>query len=370
MKKAIGRYLPAAAAVLCFLVVLTGAPAAQEGVRDGLTLSLRMAIPALFPFFLTAGLLTGTGVTAALGRLFRRPLSALYGLPGEAAGPLLLGLTGGYPIGAASTAALYRAGSLRREEAERLLGFCNNTGPAFLVGVCGAGLLGSAQTGLVLYAVHVLSALITGLAMTSSGPVRRQAARPALAIPKERFPVLFTRVVGESFSTCLAVAGFITAFSVVRALLVQSGALTLLSHLLALVCTALGLPADLASPFLTGMLEMTCGLALLPELHLPMRLLLPVMSALTAFGGLSVWGQTMSAVAGTDLRLWRCFLGKCLHAALAATLAAIWCALRPRALPAFAAEGALPLLPSWTVLFPAFIILLTFTYGKLRRSRV
>ena len=44
-----------------------------------------------------------------------------------------------------------------KEEAERLLGFCNNSGPAFIVGAVGAGIFGSPSVGLALYGIHILS---------------------------------------------------------------------------------------------------------------------------------------------------------------------------------------------------------------------
>ena len=53
--------------------------------------------------------------------------------------PDLLGVTGGYPLGADAVARLRRSGALTREQAERALAFCNNSGPAFLVGAAGVG---------------------------------------------------------------------------------------------------------------------------------------------------------------------------------------------------------------------------------------
>ena len=69
---------PAAAAcsgVLALLLLTCGNTAAQ-GVRDGISLCLASVIPALFPFFVAAQLLTALGAAEVLGRaagpLFRR----------------------------------------------------------------------------------------------------------------------------------------------------------------------------------------------------------------------------------------------------------------------------------------------------------
>ena len=84
----------------------------------------------------------------------------LFRLPGCAGSALLLGLVGGYPIGARTAAELYTSGALTRQEAERLLTFCNNSNPVFLVSVLGSGVFGSVRTGLWLWLIHVCSALL------------------------------------------------------------------------------------------------------------------------------------------------------------------------------------------------------------------
>ena len=67
-------------------------------------------------------------------------MASLFRLPGCAgSAALLLGLVGGYPIGARTAAELYASGDLTRQEAERLLTFCNNSNPVFLISVLGCG---------------------------------------------------------------------------------------------------------------------------------------------------------------------------------------------------------------------------------------
>lgn len=371
MRHRLPWFWPALAAILLLLSLIFGANAAREGARAGLMLAFQMAIPALFPFFVAGTLLQETGVTAALGRVCARPMHLVYGLPGAAAGPLVLGFTGGYPVGVQAAADLHRAGYLSDAETERLLGFCNNTGPAFIVGVCGAGVFGSVKIGLILYGIHVLSALLTGLAMTSAGrgTPPRQAARPGSA--PVRFSSALVTACERAAQTSIQVAAFITLFAVLAALFEASGLLTACAGLIAPLCGLLGMPRDAAWPLLCGALELTRGLAILPEAALPMRHALPVASVLLAFGGLSVWCQSISLAAHTGLSLRRCLTGKVLHATLAGTLAVLWCAAAPMAVPAFACGGSLlPLLPLPLRALPIVFILFTFTSGKRRRNRL
>lgn len=96
-------------------------------------------------------------------RCWQSRLPHLYGLPPEAAPALVLGLIGGYPVGAATACALLSEGVLSREAAERVNRFCNCASPGFCIGLVGLGVFGSAQAGAMLYGIHIVSALIVGL---------------------------------------------------------------------------------------------------------------------------------------------------------------------------------------------------------------
>ena len=365
------RLLPALVALGFFAALLFGASAAREGAAYGLRLAFTTAIPSLFPFFAASSLLADTGVLAALGRVCAAPLWKLYGLPGSAAGALLLGLTGGYPVGAATAAELYRAQQLSRAQAERLLGFCNNTGPAFIVGVCGAGVLGSVQAGLLLYGIHIVSALLTGLVLTTPGRGCTPHIPPAASAAPPAFSRSLVHACEKAAQTSIQVAAFITLFAVLADLLEAGGLLAGLAWLLTPVCRLFGLPDDAVWPLVYGGLELTRGLAILPEAALDGRFLLPVTSALLAFGGLSVWCQSMSVLSGTGLSLKRLFAGKILHALIAAALAVLCSAALPQRVLTLA-PMAVPLPAPSYGLIPAGIvtILLTITYGKRRHNRL
>ena len=111
-----------AAAVLALLLLIRGDAAAQ-GVRDGIDLCVTSVIPALFPFFAASQLLVSLGAAEALGRaagpLFRR----LFGMDGAGAAAYLLGLIGGYPLGAKTAESLVRQELLTPEDGALLLTF-------------------------------------------------------------------------------------------------------------------------------------------------------------------------------------------------------------------------------------------------------
>ena len=119
------------------LLLLRPAPA-MEAVREALRLCSETIVPSLFPFLVFSALLTALLPTAALDRALSPLMRPIFRLSGDCGAVLALGFAGGYPVGVRTTAALYRQGTLRRSEAQRLLAFCNNSGPGFLLGVVGS----------------------------------------------------------------------------------------------------------------------------------------------------------------------------------------------------------------------------------------
>ena len=145
------------------ILLLRQAETAAQAVRDGIQLCLTSVIPALFPFFAVSSLLVALGAAEAAGRALARPFGQLFRCGGAGCAALLLGLVGGYPVGARTAAELVRRGELSPAEGARLLTFCNNAGPAFAIGVAGVSVFGSARTGVWLYLLHCAAALLTGL---------------------------------------------------------------------------------------------------------------------------------------------------------------------------------------------------------------
>lgn len=133
--------------ILCGILVWFLADARQLRLEaaKALTLCAGTVIPALFPFMVITGLLVRLGFGQWLAPDMAGLMASLFRLPGCAGSALLLGLVGGYPIGARTAAELYASGDLTRQEAERLLTFCNNSNPVFLISVLGAGVFGSVR---------------------------------------------------------------------------------------------------------------------------------------------------------------------------------------------------------------------------------
>ena len=133
----------------------------SRAVKRALSLSSNVIIPSVFPFIIISDYLysyTDFGSFKIMGRLFERIFkinkSGLYAFT--------LGLICGFPLGVRCASELYENCEISKDEYERLIGFSNNTGPAFLICGIGLGLRGSVRDGIILYFSMLLSAITVG----------------------------------------------------------------------------------------------------------------------------------------------------------------------------------------------------------------
>ena len=284
--------------------LLWDAAGAAEAVRRGIELCLASVIPALFPFFVVSSLLVSLGAGRA-ARILERPFRALFRCGGAGAAAFLLGMLGGYPVGAATVASLVRQGDVSPAEGRRLQAVCSNAGPAVIIGVAGVTVVGSARTGAYLYLIHITAAMAAGFLLRGrravTGGTYHPPARPGLISA-------FLSAVQGAASAMGRVCAFVVFFLV----------------LLSLTERVTGpLP-----PGAAGFLELTNGILRLT----PTRTGFITAAALLGWGGLSVHCQTASVLDGTNVPLDRYFLGKALQSLLSALLAAaLWHIIPPAA---------------------------------------
>lgn len=173
-------------ASLGLLMLILDSKTALLGAQEGVALCIRSLIPSLFPFImLTNQLISGLGGTSTH---LLRPLGKLLGIPSGGESIFLAGILGGYPTGAQMVHQAWSQGQLSKEDARRMLGFCNNAGPAFLFGILAPFF--SSQTDLwLLWAIHILSAVIAGLLLPGKSDremPKLQYQRPAVTAVLKR----------------------------------------------------------------------------------------------------------------------------------------------------------------------------------------
>ena len=292
--------------------------AAAVGVR----LCFNVIVPSLFPFFVLSTLIVQLGIARYFGRLLEPVMRPLFNVGGACSTAFVLGFIGGYPVGAKTVIALYENGNCTKVEAERLLSFCNNSGPAFIFGVVGAGIFSSSAVGILLYLAHTLASILVGIVFRFWGRSEEKRGRSQLreAQPK-RFTIAFTDSVKSSFQTTLNICGFVIFFTVVIRLLILSGILPLLAAGIGAIFAPFGFDKAWAERLLTGIIELTSGVSSLAGASGEFTRSMALAAFMLGWAGLSIHCQVLSFIGDSGLSVRTYIYGKTLQGSISAVFA-------------------------------------------------
>lgn len=289
-----GQPLQLALCSIVMLLLILDAKTALTGAREGIFLCIYSVLPSLFPFLIVSQMLTSRLVGTTVS--FLRPISKLCAIPKGAETILLLGFLGGYPVGAQAVTDACRQGHIDKDDANRLLGFCNNVGPSFLFGMFGP-LFSSLYIPWALWFIHILSALTVGAILPNK---KDSSCKLTVSVPMT-LPQAMERAIRIMANIC----GWVIAFRVIIAVL--SRWFLWLLPLQAQILTS-------------GLLELSNGCHALRALPSEASRFI-ISSAITAWGGLCVGMQTVSVTGNLGTGAY--FPGKVLQCLFSVLLASL-----------------------------------------------
>lgn len=272
-------------------VLILDCKTAANGIREGIDLCLLSVIPALFPFLVITPMANAIIPNWVIRWI--RPMGKLCGIPSGGESIFILGLLSGYPNGARMIAESWENKHLSRRSALRMLGFCNNAGPAFIFGVCGAILPMNAIWGL--WFIHISSAIITAILLPKSDMEQVQLQTPNKA--------KFTSVLESAINTMGNICAWILIFKMVISFLNKYA-----SHFI----------DQTLLEFIYGAMEITNGILSMNPQQVPGYKFIYI-SVFLAWGGLCVAAQTMTVTKKLGVGYY--FPGKILQSAISFTLA-------------------------------------------------
>lgn len=262
-------------AAIGLLILILDTKTALSGASEGLELCIRTVIPSLLPFFVLSILLTSALAGESIPLL--RPLGRLCGIPKGAESLLLVGMLGGYPAGAQCVAQAYRSGALKKQDAERMIAFCNLAGPAFLFGII-AGKFSNPYIAWALWGIHIVSAILVSMLL----PMKAKDA----TLLRSGKPLTLSDALQRSLQIMASVCGWIILFRIIIAFLDR--------WVLWLLPTA-------AQVAITGILELSNGCCDLGSISSE-GLRFIISAGMLAFGGLCVFMQTAAVTDSLSLK--------------------------------------------------------------------
>ena len=262
------QFLCGIAALTGMLILILDGKTALTGANEGITLCIQSLIPTLFPFFVLSSLLTASFMGTALPIL--RPFGKLLGIPSGCESLLIPAYLGGYPAGAQCIAQAFQQKRISRDQAQRLLLFCNNCGPSFLFGIL-ATVFPQQWMLWSLWGIQIGGSIL----MARLFPDPRQNSS---TLSKESLSF------SKSLSDSIRILGFVCAWVILLRIV--------LSFLQRWILWIFPKPMQV---FLIGLLELSNGCCSLSAIEdLPLRFL--ICSVMLSFGGICVAMQTASAI--------------------------------------------------------------------------
>ena len=279
----------------CALLIFPAA--AAQGAKNGIGYCLQILVPSLYPFMVLSVFVVKCGLSEKIGKLFELPARAILKLPGSTAATILMSAIGGYPTGARSIAALYENGSISENQAARMLCFCVNAGPAFVISAVGTGFLRSSKAGVILFASQILASTILSVfcgIFAKRETVSSQIKRPHPKKAADAFIASAADAAHAIMNMCCFVVLFAALLNLLR----------------------LWVKGPQSSGILSALLEVTGGCSDLTKLGAPLW----AFSFAIGWGGICVHFQVVSSVANIKISLPRFVFFRLLHGVLAALI--------------------------------------------------
>ncbi len=288
--------------VLVFLVCLLILNPEKSVIyaQNGIKLCREIIIPSLFPFFVCSGLLIYSGFCEVLSKLFKPVMKPLFNINPTGAAAFILGIISGYPLGAVTTCQLYNSLYVSKSEAERLLAFCNNSGPLFILGAVGVSMYHSPKAGVILYCAHILGAITVGIIFRFYKSSSYNAPQTQVSTEQRTIPEIFSLVLTNSIQSILTVCGCVIFCSVMANLIMDMLSVN-----------------ETFKIILSSSLEFVSGLSKISYLDMSLYSKLLMSAGVCAFAGVSVHMQVMGVAAKNGLSLKPYIVGKFLHAVFA-----------------------------------------------------
>ncbi len=311
------------AGIILFLAVILIFPASSyQGAKKGLLLWFNTILPALLPFIIISNLVIGLQITRPLSKLLYPVFHTLFGISRGGCYPVLMGFLTGIPVGAKSVADLVHQGSIKKEEGQYLLGFCNNASPMFIMSYIAIAQLKLPEIRFSLLFIIYFSGILSSFLFFRILPKRGISRELSLSAMEfgENYGVNVSNGEVPKFDFSLLDSAIMNGFEIIT----KVGGYIILFSIPAQIISNLETGNSYIKLLVIGIIEITTGINRISLSGLNMSTKIALITMLTAFGGLSGIAQTKSVINNTRLSIGVYIKVKLLHMLIAFILACFY----------------------------------------------
>jgi sporulation integral membrane protein YlbJ len=283
------------------------------GVKEGFEICFGTLVPSLFPFVFFASFIINSRAANILGKIFAKISEKIFFLPPETAPVIFLSMIGGYPVGAKGISELFEKKIINSKQAERMLKFCVNAGPAFILGVIGNNLIKNLRIAGIILASQIISALIIAIILAFlEKDNNKNYKNNNLKIKKICFSEALINSCESASSAIINMCFLVIIFNILYIFLYSLQIIYFCDILL----SGLGLPQEISKCFFQIILEVTKSCQMISNYGVFPQLL----AFATSWGGLCVHFQVFSILKNLKINYLNFFVFRFLNALLSSFL--------------------------------------------------
>jgi hypothetical protein len=290
------------ATALCVILLFNG-PNLSEGIRKGLNLCSFSVIPALFPFMALSVFICKSRAADFFAE-FLKPAAKFLKIPAICSGILPAAIFGGYPAAAKCINDCVLEGKLDAKTASKLLCYCVNAGPSFLIGAIGTGVFGSLKIGFILFAAQFLSSFIIA-AVVSFFSKKTEIQNYSPVFPRKSNASCAVEAIISAAESCFRMCAFIVIACGVLEIVFKGGTFSSLS-------------SPFAKAVFSGIFEVTTGVFSCGEISGFGAII--AAGAIASFSGISVILQVAAVTEESRIPLFPFIVSRFFHAGITAAL--------------------------------------------------
>lgn len=295
--------------IFCLFIiifVLTLSKTISAAITQGLLICLNILIPSMFLFLIISEFFYKTNALNKILKPFSVLCEKLFRIDRKIGPILFFSLICGYPAGANLIENLVKENKISKKTANRMLYFCVNAGPSFLIGGVSIPLSNDITFGIILFISQVISFFIIGT-FSSIG----EKLEKITSYQKKHFSPYEALVssVKNSIKNMAIICGFCLFFSAVVNFVFTLNFFDINSHFY-------------LKPLFAGFLEVTNGIVNCTQINNINTFL--IITLITSFGGICIYFQIVAIVSKSKIPLKNFFLWRIFYCAVNLTIATLF----------------------------------------------
>lgn len=265
--------------------------------KEGINLWLFVVFPSLFPFFVINDMMISLGIPKNISLLFKSAAKKLFNTSGYGAYAFFMSIFSGYPQGAKIVSDLIKNNCISTDEGQDILAFCSTSGPLFIIGAVGTGLLKNPRAGYLLYIAHITGAILNGILTGIISKLKHKKIIGNNKMSDVKNSLNLYKSFASSLVTSGIIGSYIILFSVILGILKKIEFFNLLENCF-LKIFSLSISRFLSILFESS-IEISNGSKIIASSGLLMNEKLILLSFIIAFSGISILGQVSGIITGT-----------------------------------------------------------------------